>query len=197
MGNTSDRAFNSDSLLALSIHSRTSNESLEEKVASLFEQFSQPLYRYLLLLTWNPQDSEELVQDVFLQLHRQLLEQKPIDNMRAWIFRVAHNLAIDRGRTARDADSLSEAETNRRAEGQLSRTVPNPEMIVLQRERELALAQAVRALPALQRHVLLLRREGFRYREIASILDIGETTVIDNITRAIDRLHRELHVHAK
>lgn len=197
MGNTSDRTYNPDSLFTFSIRSKTLGESLEEKVTRIFEQFSQPLYRYLFLLTWNSHDSEELVQDVFLKLHRQLLEQKPIDNIRAWIFRVGHNLAIDRGRMSRDADSLSQVETNRKVEGQLAHAVPDPEMIVLQKEKEAVLAQAVNALPALQRQTLLLRREGFRYREIASILNIGETTVIDNITRAIDRLHRELRVHAK
>lgn len=194
MSNTSDRALSSDSLLRFSIRSKIHGESLEDKVAVLFEQLNQPLYRYILLLTWNPQDSEEVVQDVFLKLHRQLLEKAPIDNIRAWIFRVGHNLAIDRGRTSKHADSLSEPETNRRVEDQLAGCTPDPEMIVLQREKEVALTHAVAALPALQRHVLLLRREGFRYREIASILEIGETTVIDNITRAIQRLHEELHV---
>lgn len=194
MGNTSDRAINPDIPFTLSIRSKISGESPEEKIARLFEEFSRPLYRYVLILTWSPEESEELVQEVFLKLHEQLLDRKVIDNVRGWVFRVAHNLAIDRGRTARNVDSLSEPETARKVEGCLVQTIPSPEAIVLEKEKKTALARAMGTLPALQRHCLLLRREGFRYREIAEILDVGETTVIDNIARAVERLHRELHV---
>ena len=163
-----------------------------ETVASAFEQFRDSLYRHVLLLTWNAGDSEEIVQEGFLKLHLHLLQGKRIDNVRAWLFRVTHNSAIDRGRTARDVESLSESSHARTAEGLLAGQVPSPETILLKNEQHLLLAKAIDNLPELQRHCLYLRKEGLSYRDIASVLSIGETTVVDNLTRAIVRLNREV-----
>jgi len=76
----------------------------------------------------------------------------------------------------------------------LAQCVPSPEVIYLQRERDSLLAAAVERLPDVQRHCLYLRKEGLSYREIATVLAIGETTAVDHLTRAITRLHREIYV---
>ena len=168
--------------------------SREDLVSTAFQQLRDPLYRHALLLTRSPEEAEEIVQEGFLKLHTQVLEGKCIDNVRAWLFRVAHNSAIDRGRTTREKASLSAFPNTRTVEDRLAHCVPSPEMIFLQRERDGILAAAVERLPARQRHCLYLRKEGLSYREIATVLGIGETTVVDHLTRAITKLHREIHV---
>jgi RNA polymerase sigma-70 factor (ECF subfamily) len=171
-----------------------SRKSREELVSAAFEQLRGRLYRHVLLLTRSREEAEEIVQDGFLKLHTHVVMGKSIDNVRAWLFRVAHNSAIDRGRTTRDEESLSEPPNARSVEDRLAHCVPSPETILLQRERESLLGAAVERLPAVQRHCLYLRKEGLSYREIAAVLAIGETTVVDHLTRAITRLHREIHV---
>jgi len=166
----------------------------EQLVSAAYEQLRDPLYRHALLLTRSREEAEEIVQEGFLKLHTQMVEGKRIDNIRAWLFRVAHNSAIDRGRTTRGKTSLSESPGAQTVEGRLAHCVPSPEVIYLQRERDSLLAAAVERLPAVQRHCLYLRKEGLSYREIASVLGIGETTVVDHLTRAITKLHREIHV---
>jgi len=163
-------------------------------VRAAFEQFRDPLYRHALLLTRSPHEAEEIVQEGFLKLQTQVVEGKQIENVRAWLFRVAHNSAIDRSRATRDKASLSELPNSRKVEDRLAHRVPNPEAIFLERERDLLLGAAVDRLPAVQRHCLYLRKEGLSYREIATVLSVGETTVIDHLTRAITKLHREIHV---
>lgn len=164
-----------------------------QRVASLFELYREPLYRYVLQLTWSPGDSEELVQEIFLKLHRELTAGREIGHVRAWLFRVGHNLAMDHARAAVPAQSLSEEHVVRGVEDRLAAATPDPERLLLEGERQRRLAAAMDGLPALQRHCLLLRGEGLRYREIAGILAVGETTVIDNLRRAVERLNRELH----
>ena len=67
---------------------------LEEEVTELFEQLRDPLFRYLLSFGLNVPDGEEIIQEVFLALFQHLKNGKPRDNLRGWVFRVGHNLAL-------------------------------------------------------------------------------------------------------
>ena len=164
-----------------------------EFVTKAYEQLRDTLYRHALLITRNASHSEELVQDAFLKLHRNVAAHRTVDNVRAWLFRVIHNAAIDLGRTTHANASLSETANARSVEDQCIGRVPSPEWIALLRERRALLAAAVERLPAVQRHCLYLRKEGLSYREISIVLSIGQTTVVDHLTRAVTRLHREIH----
>ena len=68
------------------------------------QRFESPLLRYVSqLLGANSQDVEEVVQDTFLRLNKEI-ETKghaSIKNLSSWLFRVAHNLAMDAGRRRR------------------------------------------------------------------------------------------------
>lgn len=164
-----------------------------EQMDAIIEQHYEALVRYLSLLSRDTMQGQELAQEAFLRLHRELLSGKRIENAKAWLFRVAHNLAVDGVRLPKPEHSLSDGGVSRRVEHEFRRVHPDPETLLLERERMRRLETAIGELPALQRHALFLRREGFRYREIASILKIGETTVLEHVQRAIERLHEELH----
>jgi RNA polymerase sigma-70 factor (ECF subfamily) len=170
-----------------------STGGLEDQIRELVDELYDPLLRYLTLLSWDPGASEEIAQEAFLRLHQEILQGARIGSAKNWLFRVAHNLAIDRARSSKPEHSLSDEDVSRRVEQQFGRVLPDPESLLLERERMRRLHRAVNALPTQQRHALYLRREGFRYREIAAILGMGETTVIDHVRRAVERLNQELH----
>src|ERR1700689_899821 len=67
---------------------------IECEVLRLFEQFRNPLLRYTLSFGLPVHDAEEVIQEVFLSLFRHLQKRKSRRNLRGWIFRVAHNLAL-------------------------------------------------------------------------------------------------------
>src|SRR5271163_3602023 len=67
---------------------------IECEVISLFDQFRNPLLRYVLSFGLSVNDAEEVTQDVFLALFRHLQRGKSRHNLPGWIFRVAHNLAL-------------------------------------------------------------------------------------------------------
>ena len=182
-----------ESILTLSSLDTPARKSLEDQIARLFDEWHDPLFRYLFLLSWDSAEAEDLAQEAFLRLHQHIRAGQSIDNVKAWLFRVGHNLFIDRGRRTRVTDSLSQPEVTRAAEDVHARTMATPEERLAERERRRRLALAVEALPSQQRHCLYLRREGFRYREIAVVLGIRESTVIDHLRRAIGRLSKELH----
>src|ERR1700683_1559186 len=67
---------------------------IERVVMELFEQFRDPLLRYVLSLGIPVHDAEEIIQEVFLSLFRHLQLRRSRKNLRGWIFRVAHNLTL-------------------------------------------------------------------------------------------------------
>jgi RNA polymerase sigma-70 factor (ECF subfamily) len=161
----------------------------EEVVTRLYEEARDEVYRYLVTLGLAPPQAQEAAQEVFLRLYVSLRKGNRIDNLRGWIFRVAHNLGIRlRGREDIMRSFGPELET------QLFDYGDNPEQALLHRERHLRFHRAVEALSGQQRNCLYLRAEGFRYREIAIILGVSDSTVGEFLRRAVARLRRALYV---
>jgi RNA polymerase sigma-70 factor, ECF subfamily len=154
------------------------------EVIGLFEQFRNPLLRYVISLGLSVQDGEEIIQEVFLALFRHLESGKSRRNLRAWVFRVSHNLALKQ-RTAnrKDAVRLDFEEAERQAD-----TSPNPEEEAANRQRQQRLQAILRALPEQDRCCLYLRAEGLRYREIASTVGISLGAVSIALTRSLKRM---------
>jgi DNA-directed RNA polymerase specialized sigma24 family protein len=80
----------------------------EEQFTQLFESMRDSVYRYVLTLLREPGPAEEITQEVFLRLVRQHRAGRSVKNPRAWIFRVAHNMAVDETRTRKFRRSLDE-----------------------------------------------------------------------------------------
>lgn len=164
--------------------------TLGERVQTLFQQLRVPVFRYLLRKTRNPGTAEDLTQETFLRLCRHLRDDRPLDNAKAWLLTVANNLAIDEARCDRSETDLDES-TWREIEESRSGTQADPEEVVLQRERLELLHAAVLRLTRLQRDCLHLRAEGLRYGEIAALMNLSISTVVDAVRRATVRLARE------
>jgi RNA polymerase sigma-70 factor (ECF subfamily) len=162
-------------------------ERLEEEVVSLFDQFRDPLLRYLSNSGLAPADGEEVIQEVFLSLFQHLHRGKSRENLRGWLFRVAHNLALKRRyRTRRELEAWVEANA-----GELAIDPgPSPEAQVVIRQTRQRLLAVVEALPEQCRRCLFLRAEGLRYREIAGILDISLGAVSLSLARSLARIAR-------
>src|SRR3984893_6810424 len=87
--------FPLDAELSFSI---TNSSTLQQRVTKIFELLRDPVYRYLFRVLDNPHEAEDLTQEVFLRLYMYLHKGQTVTNIRAWVFRVAHNLAIDQHR---------------------------------------------------------------------------------------------------
>jgi len=163
-----------------------------EDVALLFGELRRPLLRYLLSLSLEPAEAEDIVQETFLRLCEQFTAGACF-NLRAWIFRVAHNLARDQHRRRMRAPSFAlESDFSREPQIVLSDPRATPEQLVIEQQRSRRLQTALLRLPIHQQHCLHLRAEGLRYREIAEVLGVGRSTVADWVQAALERLGREL-----
>lgn len=155
---------------------------------NLFEQFRDPLLRYAVSFGISMHDAEEVTQEVFLSLFRHLQLRRSRKNLRGWIFRVAHNLALkQRYANQRSRDATASDWTIVERQVDLS---PNPEEYVSFTQRQRRLLAVFHALPEEDQYCLRLRAEGVRYREIAVLLGISLGAVSMSLTRSLARLIR-------
>jgi RNA polymerase sigma-70 factor (ECF subfamily) len=158
-----------------------------EQVTRAFEDARDDVYRYLITLGLPPPQAQEAAQEVFLRLYVALENGDTIQNTRAWIFRVAHNLGLDLRSTHRPLPMEPELERV------LRDTARNIEMDLIDRERMDQLSGAWKTLSEQQRQCLHLRAEGLRYREIGEAMGISISTVREFLSRAIVKLQRAVH----
>jgi RNA polymerase sigma-70 factor (ECF subfamily) len=172
---------------AVSANERARRDQLEERVVGLFDQFRDPILRYLSGFGLPLPDCEEVLQEVFLSLFQHLDRGKSQENIRGWLFRVAHNLALKRRyRTLQDIEVQVEAGAGEFAID----PAPNPEDQMVNNQTRQRLLAVVDALPELDRRCLFLRAEGLRYREIAEILNMSLGAVSISLARSLARIAR-------
>jgi RNA polymerase sigma-70 factor (ECF subfamily) len=160
-----------------------------ELVSQAYEENRDAIYRYLVTLGTKPSVAHDLTQELFLKLYATISRGKQIQNVRAWMFTVASNLALNHLRAEAYRPSLSGEDVGRWLESQ-AHPGADPEKVFLERERAVALQEAISALSPQQQVCLHLRAEGFRYREIAKILGVTVPTVAEFIRRAISKLKK-------
>lgn len=163
---------------------RSGAQRLEEEVTALFEQWRGALLRYLSTFGLPQQDAEEIAQEVFLSLFSHLQKDRARTNLRGWIFRVAHNLALSRRDAERKAAGTALDVANLRHPGL------NPEEELASSRRQQHLSNILRALPERDRQCLYFRAEGFPYREIAEVLGISLGSVAASLERSLARFQR-------
>jgi RNA polymerase sigma-70 factor (ECF subfamily) len=158
------------------------------EVTTLYRELRKPLLRYLVCLGLTSDEAQDVVQDAFLSLQRHVSDGTR-ENIRGWLFRVAHNQARNRQASyhRRFGEPLND-EMDFLTDG------ATPEQRVLEKEKFRRLAAAIRLLTESERECLLLRAGGLRYREIGEVLGIATSTVGDTVERAIKKLAEKCNV---
>ena len=148
------------------------------------------MVRVVTQRTGAPVHDEDLLQEAYLRLTREVALGRAPDNMRAWLYRVASNLAISRGRRRRTAVAWMSryGRTGDRAE-------ESTESVVLGRVRTPGLDAAMAALPPDARTALLLSAEGFSGEEIAEAIGRSHAATRTMLSRARVRVRLDLERH--
>jgi len=159
------------------------------EVTTLYRELRKPLLRYLVCLGLSSDEAQDVVQDAFLSLQRHLASDRKQENIRGWLFRVAHNQARNRQASyhRRFSEPLDGEMESLAADG-------TPEQRVLEKEKFRCVAAAIRLLTLSERECLLLRAGGLRYREIGEVLGMAVSTVGDTMERAIKKLAEKCNV---
>lgn len=134
--------------------------------------------------------AQDAAQDAFIRAWLHLPTFRPGTSLRNWLYRIAINAALDvLRRDAKIADT--DIETLPMPDPQAG-----PEAALLQKERAVAVRQAILALTEASRSVLVLREYGgLTYHEIAAALDIPLGTVMSRLNYARNQLKQSLRPH--
>jgi len=178
--------------LGIPAQGKAARSGLRQEVTRIFLALRDQVFRQVVRITGSPAEAEDITQEAFLRLYAELESGRSIANPRAWLFRVACNLAIDSYRAQRNLNTADEGDTARVPE--MEDPSQQIEQSLLQREREVQISGLLRGLSAQERRCIELRTEGLRYREIAEILGIRIGTIETNLSRAVKKLMEKVDV---
>lgn len=136
------------------------------------------VFRYLRRVVGGLDAARDLTQEVFLRVSRAGVPESTAIGRRAWVFKIARNLALNHVRDGHRRPATVEA---------ADAVVPATQ------ELSVALADAIASLPPLDRDIFLLREAvGLRYEEIAGACEITESMVRSRLHQARQALRERL-----
>lgn len=164
---------------------------MRKSIVDLYDSLRPGLSAYLISLGLSRSQAEDVVHDTFLKLIEHLTNTNDEQDLRGWVFRVAHNLAINLHQSAyhRLSDYIGGDELSL---GRLADSSLSPEELVLKKEELHRVQTAMSRLTQQQRYAVLLRAEGLRYREISEVLGVSTQRVTELVQRALERLAGDL-----
>ncbi len=160
--------------------------SFHDRFVELFNAHFHRLFRYLDRLSGDPELAADLAQEAFVRLYRRgsLPDSPP-----AWLITVAMNLFRNaRSQASRRLRLLTSA----RGEAVLADPAPSPAEATEVDDARQRVRTAIDRLPEREQRLLLLRAEGYSYRDMATVLDLNEASVGTLLARA-KRAFRDLY----
>lgn len=166
-------------------------KSFESGFRELVRRYKNGIMTFLTRYTGDPGTAEDLAQETFVRVYKNLHRYDPRARFSTWIFTIAGNLAKDEFKRRRRHPSIS-FEWQSSDRGDTSRPIPairdeheGPGQVAVQAETGRRVQEALAKLDAPDREVLILRDiQGLKYEEIAEILQLPLGTVKSRIARA-------------
>lgn len=147
---------------------------------TLFDALYPPLVRYCHRMTGDRDAAEDTAQEALVRMYEHKVE-GPEPALRAWLFKTATHLIRDRYRVDENRRRLLE-------QNPVTPTkLDEPDQVLERGERQAMARHALDRLPERDREMLLLRYEGFSYKEIADAIQVAATSVGTLLARAEKR----------
>ncbi|MBI4909902.1 MAG: sigma-70 family RNA polymerase sigma factor [Acidobacteria bacterium] len=177
---------------------KTGNEAAYE---ALIQRYQQPVYNLVYRLMDDPADCNDVVQEVFLKVFRNVGAFRGNSSLKTWIYRIAVNEAYNQRRWfSRHRKKEIGLEVEEEGSLNLSEVLSDPcrsafEQVANQETRALV-EQSLTEIPSVFRAAVILRdMEEMSYDEIADVLDVSLGTVKSRILRGRDSLRKALTSH--
>jgi RNA polymerase sigma factor (sigma-70 family) len=154
----------------------------------LYERYYTRIYHYIRAHLHNDDDAADLTQQVFFQIWLQIKTYQPErGSFATWVFSIAHHRLVDYYRASRSAVSWEPLY-------EITITEQNPEEIVISAESLAHVKALLDALSDAERELLALRFAArLSLAEIAAIIGKNVDAARKQLTRLIQRLHRQYH----
>ncbi len=148
-------------------------------------RYKNPIYHFVLRLSWNPSEAEDITQEVFLRLHQHRNDYRPIAKFSTWLFTIAHNLSVSRLRQKKWPISWPRKNDESEELMDFESPDPSPREAAADQEVSQKIKECIQGLPFLQKEALVLREyQKMDYQDISKILNKPLSTVKNLIHRA-------------
>ncbi len=172
----------------------------EDNFAELVRRYERPIASYVYRLTGNYETALDLTQEVFIKVYNALARYQPEHKFSTWIYRIAHNAAIDHLRRA--ANLRATTTQHLAAEGEdveifgaaatVASSALTPEQASEKAERQREIEAIVDALPHAYRELIVLRHaHDMNYDEIAEVTGLPLGTIKNRIFRAREMMRAQ------
>ena len=161
----------------------------------LVKQYLKPIYGFVFYYAKNRADAEDLTQEVFLRVWKNFKKIDPEKNLKAWLFRIAKNTALDwlKKKKAVPFSNFEDAEGDNPVLDQLTDPAPLPDELFARADLAEQLNAALAKLPENQREVLTLYYLGqLNLPEIAESLKQPLNTIKSRHRRGLIALRQYL-----
>ena len=168
----------------------------EESFEELVRRYQRPIVAYVYRMVGDYDSALDLTQEVFIRIYNSLGRYRPEFKFSTWIYRIAHNAAIDhlrRSDSSRTEDLEVEGEGGQTFQRPLASKAPTPEQLSERNERRGEIEEVIRQLPPAYRELIVLRHaHDFSYDEIAEVTGLPLGTVKNRIFRAREAMRAHL-----
>ncbi|HET6994795.1 MAG TPA: RNA polymerase sigma-70 factor [Chitinophagaceae bacterium] len=165
-------------------------EGNEAAFTELFHSYTPKLLPFVIKLTRDEQQANEVIQETFLRIWVGRMELPKVEQPSSWIFRIASNVSVSylrslgRKRKMMETVGKEKAEIEVRAEDEMDA-----------KELDGFIRQAVAALPEKRQQIYRLSREkGLSHQQIADELGLSINTVKDQIGKALKTIQEHIHL---
>jgi RNA polymerase sigma-70 factor (ECF subfamily) len=169
---------------------RRAAEAREAEFAHLFEEYSAPIYNYVLRMVTDADRAADITQDTFIKAYRKLDTVTDATSTRSWLYRIATNTAIDDMRRRRNVTTMGTDEptfANRPDER------PGPEAQVMATTLDERVQRALMTLRPNHRQCLLLSDlEDMSAQQIGEVMNLSHAAVRTLLCRARGEMRRAL-----
>jgi RNA polymerase sigma-70 factor, ECF subfamily len=170
--------------------SRRAVDPNEARFAQLFDEFSAPIFNYVLRMVGDADRAADITQDTFIKAYRKLDTVTDAASTRSWLYRIATNTAIDDMRRRRMVSPMGDdapAYANRADDR------PGPEAQVLAATLDERVQRALSTLRPNHRQCLLLSDlEDMSAQQIGEVMGLSYAAVRTLLCRARGEMRRAL-----
>ena len=166
----------------------------------LMSRYNDKLFNYIIRKVGNMENAKDIYQNTWLKIAKSLPKYKDEGKFSNYLFFVATNASYDHFRKIRkDNENLyfkpvsDEDGKNDQIESLRSNDL-NPEEENINIETKTSVNDAINVLPENQREVILLRSEGFSFREIAEMTNISINSLLSRYRYGIDKIKKMMKV---
>jgi RNA polymerase sigma-70 factor (ECF subfamily) len=162
----------------------------EAEFAALFEEFSSPIYNYVLRMVNDHDRAADITQDTFIKAYRKLDTLSEATSTRSWLYRIATNTAIDDMRRRRNVTTMSDDQPTFANRPDLR---PGPEAQVMAATLDERVQRALLRLRPNHRQCLLLSDlEDMSAQQIGEVMGLSYGAVRTLLCRARGEMRRAL-----